>query len=146
MVNNLTTGEIVLMDQIIKEALASARTIAVVGLSDREDRPSHDVAKFLQAKGYRIIPVNPRLKEVLGEKAYPDLMSIPEKIDLVDVFRKSEDVPPIARQALEKGPKYFWMQEGIENSEAKSLLQDGGILVIMDRCMKKEIMKLEGKL
>jgi predicted CoA-binding protein len=126
------------MEETVLKALKGTRVIAVVGLSDKPDRPSYQVARYLQENGYRIIPVNPMISEVLGQKSYPDLTSIPERVDMVDVFRKSEDVPPIAEQAVNTAPKYFWMQEGIENEEAKESLESKNITVIMDRCIKKE--------
>ncbi len=131
------------MDDAIREAIEKSKVIAVVGLSNKPERPSYQVAEFLKERGYKIIPVNPRVDEVLGEKSYPDLTSIPEKIDLVDVFRKSEDVLPIAEQALKIKPSFFWMQEGIVNEDARELLEKNGIRVIMDRCIKKEITRLE---
>lgn len=130
------------MGDIIREALEEAKTIAVVGLSDKEERPSFQVASYLKEKGYRIIPVNPGIDEVFGTKSYADLLEIPEKVDLVDVFRKSEYVLPIAEQAEKIGVRYFWMQEGVVNEEAKSLLESKGIRVIMDACTMKEHMKL----
>lgn len=131
-----------IMGDIIREALEEAKTIAVVGLSDKEERPSFQVASYLKEKGYRIIPVNPGIDEVFGTKSYADLLEIPEKVDLVDVFRKSEYVLPIAEQAEKIGVRYFWMQEGVVNEEAKSLLESKGIRVIMDACTMKEHMKL----
>jgi predicted CoA-binding protein len=131
-----------IMGDIIREALEEAKTIAVVGLSDKEERPSFQVASYLKEKGYRIIPVNPMIDEVLGTKSYADLSEIPEKVDLVDVFRKSEYVLPIAEQAIKIGVRFFWMQEGVVNEEAKSLLESKGIRVIMDACTLKEHMKL----
>lgn len=130
------------MGDVIREALEEAETIAVVGLSDKEERPSFQVASYLKEKGYRIIPVNPGIDEVFGTKSYADLLEIPEKVDLVDVFRKSEYVLPIAEQAEKIGVRYFWMQEGVVNEEAKSLLESKGIRVIMDACTMKEHMKL----
>jgi len=124
---------------VIDRILDGAKTVAVVGLSDNPDRPSHYVALYLQKRGYRIIPVNPRLREVLGEKAYGSLTEIPWKVDLVDVFRKSEAVPGIAGEAIRIGAKYFWMQEGVVNDQARVLLAAAGIPVVMDRCMKKEL-------
>ncbi len=129
------------MDALIDKILAETRTIAVVGISDKPDRPSHAVARYLKARGYRIVPVNPALKEVLGEKAYPSLAEVPGTIDLVDVFRKSADVPPIADAAIRAGARFFWMQEGIENGEARARLESAGIPVVMDRCVMKELEK-----
>src|SRR5512145_3176627 len=97
-----------IMDALIDRILAEARTVAVVGISDKPDRPSHVVARYLQERGYRIIPVNPALKEVLGEPAYSSLSEVPGTIDLVDVFRKPADVPPIAEEAVRAGARFFW--------------------------------------
>ncbi len=129
------------MDALIDRILDETRTIAVVGISDKPDRPSHAVARYLKERGYRIVPVNPALKEVLGEKAYPSLAEVPGAIDLVDVFRKSADVPPIADAAIRAGARFFWMQEGIENDEARVRLERAGIPVVMDRCVMKELEK-----
>jgi hypothetical protein len=122
------------MEKIFKQS----KTIAVVGLSSNPVRASHSVARYLQSQGYQIIPVNPKEKEVLGEKAYPDLLSIPEKIDIVDIFRRSEDVPPIVDQAIQMKAKVVWMQEGIVNKEAAKKAYAAGLTVIMDKCMYKE--------
>ena len=124
--------------EIIEKIVKDFKTIAVVGLSDKPERPSYGVAKYLQDQGYRIIPVNPRVTEVLGEKAYPDLKSIPEKVEIVDIFRRSEDIPPIVDEAIEIGAKAVWLQEGIVNEEAGEKASESGLLVVMDRCMLKE--------
>ena len=129
------------MDEI-KKILTESKTIAVVGLSPREDRPSYRVASYLKSKGYRIIPVNPNAQEILGEKSYPDLRSIPENIDIVDIFRKSEDVPPVVDEAIQAGAKAVWMQEDIVNEPAAQKARSAGLLVVMDRCMLKEHRKL----
>jgi predicted CoA-binding protein len=129
------------MDQRIEAILSGSRTIAVVGISDKPDRPSHQVAKYLKDRGYRVIPVNPLVTEVLGEKAYKSLGEIPERVDLVDVFRKSADVPPIAEEAVRIGARFFWMQEGVENDRAREILEAAGIPCVMDRCVKKELEK-----
>lgn len=129
------------MDDVIDRILGAAKTVAVVGLSDKPDRPSHDVARYLRENGYRVIPVNPRIREALGEKSYGSLSEIPGDVDLVDVFRKSETVPAIAEEAIRIGAKYFWMQEGVVNEEARTRLAAAGIPVVMDRCLKKEIAK-----
>ena len=107
------------MEQRIEAILSGSKTVAVVGISDKPDRPSHGVAKYLQERGYRVIPVNPALTEVLGEKAYRSLTEIPERVDLVDVFRKSEDVPQIAEEAVRIGARFFWMQEGVKSEAAR---------------------------
>jgi predicted CoA-binding protein len=129
------------MEQRIDAILSGSGTIAVVGISDKPDRPSHVVAKYLQERGYRVIPVNPLLTEVLGEKAYKSLAEIPVRVDLVDVFRRSEDVPPIAEEAAQIGARFFWMQEGVESERAREILDAAGIPWVMDRCVKKELEK-----
>jgi predicted CoA-binding protein len=128
------------MLQIIQDA----RTIAVVGLSGDPERESHRVARYLQGAGYRIIPVNPTLSETLGEKAYPDLLSIPEPIDIVDIFRRSETVLPVVEEAIAKGAKVIWMQKGIVNEEAARVAEQAGLQVVMDRCLMTEHRNLVG--
>ena len=127
------------MEQRIEAILSGSKTVAVVGISDKPDRPSHVVAKYLQERGYRVIPVNPLVTEVLGEKAYKSLSEVPGRIDLVDVFRKSADVPPIAEEAVRIGARFFWMQEGVESERARGILEAAGIPCVMDRCVKKEL-------
>lgn len=125
---------------LISDILKNSKTIAIVGLSDKPDRPSFEVASYLQSKGYRIIPVNPNGTEVLGEKAYPNISSIPKEIqiDIVDIFRKSEDVLPHVKEAIERGGvKLIWMQEGIVNIEAERLARTAKIAVVMNACMMK---------
>ena len=122
----------------IKEMLRSANNIAVVGLSDNPERTSHMVSKAMQAKGYRIIPVNPKGGEILGEKVYKTLADIPEPVDIVNVFRRSEEVVPFAEQAVNIGAKVFWLQQGILNEEAGRIAGEGGLQVVMDRCIKVE--------
>jgi predicted CoA-binding protein len=129
------------MEERIENILLEAKTVAVVGISDKPERPSHVVAKYLQERGYRIIPVNPVLREVLGEKAYASLSEIPERIDLVDVFRRPNDVPPIAEEAVRIGARFFWMQEGVVSDRACGILDAAGIPWVMDRCVKKELAK-----
>ncbi len=129
------------MDEVIERILDEAKTVAVVGLSDKPERPSHEVARYLQERGYRVIPVNPMVTGVLGEKSYGSLKEIPEKVDLVDVFRKSENIPGIAEEAIQVGAKYFWMQEGVVNEQARERLAAAGIPVVMDLCVKKELAK-----
>ncbi len=126
----------------ILEILRSARTIAVVGLSGKRFRPSYGVAEYLQDAGYRIIPVNPAETSVLGENCYPDLDSVPDPIDIVDVFRRSEFVPEIVNAAIRKGAKAVWMQEGVVHEEAARRAEQAGLAVIMDRCILKEHRKL----
>ena len=119
-------------------AIQAGETVAVVGLSPREERYSHQVAKYLQSQGYHIIPVNPNADEVLGERSYPDLVSIPEPIDVVDVFRRSEAVPEIVEEAIKVGAKTVWMQEGVIHEEAAARAREAGLQVVMDRCTMKE--------
>jgi len=126
----------------IEGILKEGRTVAVVGLSPKPDRPSYVVARYLQAQGYRIIPVNPNTQEILGEKAYPTLLSIPEKVDIVDIFRRPEDVPPVVEEAIKIGARVVWMQEGIVNEEAALRAREAGLKVVMDRCLKKEHQRL----
>jgi predicted CoA-binding protein len=117
---------------LVEEQLRNSKTIAVVGLSDRPERDSHRVSKYLQSQGYRIIPVNPMIEEALGEKSYPDLKSVPEPIDMVDIFRRSEFVPPVVDEAIEVGVKYIWMQDGVIHPEAAARAEAAGIPVIMN--------------
>lgn len=129
------------MEDRIDMAIAGSRTVAVVGISEKPDRPSHGVAKYLLERGYRIVPVNPALSEVLGVKAYGSLSAIPGPVDLVDVFRKPEHVPPIAEEAVRAGVRFFWMQEGVVSPEACAILDAAGIPWVMDRCLKRELVK-----
>jgi predicted CoA-binding protein len=121
-----------------EDVLRDYRTVAVVGLSSNEERPSNSVAAYLKEHGYRIIPVNPGESEVLGEKSYPDLRSVPEPVEVVQVFRRPEDVPEIVEQAIEIGAKVVWMQEGVVNEEAARRAREAGLTVVMDRCMRTE--------
>jgi len=121
--------------EVLLEILSAARTIAVVGLSDKPHRPSHEVAAYLQAEGYRIIPVNPTITEVLGEKAYASLRDIAEPIDVVDVFRRPEFVPEIVEDAIVVGAKVVWMQLGIVHEEAAARARAAGLTVVMNTCM-----------
>ncbi|MEW6719177.1 MAG: CoA-binding protein [Thermodesulfobacteriota bacterium] len=129
------------MDDRIEKILSETRTIAVVGLSGNPGRPSHGVAEFLQGRGYRIIPVNPTIREALGEKSYGSLSEIPGKVDLVDVFRRSEEAPAVAEEAVRIGARFFWMQEGVVSARACDILDAAGIPWVMDRCVKKELVK-----
>ena len=116
-----------------------------MGLSDREDRPSHRVARYLQSQGYRIIPVNPRLEgPVLGEQPYPDLESVPEHVDLVDIFRRAADVPPVVESAIKVGASAVWMQLGIIHEEAAERAREAGLDVVMDHCTSIEHRLLVG--
>ena len=132
-------------DAELRSILGDARTVAVVGLSSKPDRPSHEVAAFLQERGYRIVPVNPNETEVLGERAYPSLLDVPAEtpIDLVDVFRRAEETPPIAGQAVRRGAKVLWLQEGIVNEEARRVAEEAGLTVIMGVCIKTTIGRLQ---
>ena len=129
------------LQQILKES----KTIAVVGLSSDPAKDSLHVAQYLQQQGYRIIPVNPKEQEVLGEKAYPDLKSIPERVDIVDVFRRSEATPPIATEAVAIKAKALWLQLGIANDEAASTASHGGLDVVMDKCIMVEHKRLRAQ-
>jgi len=133
-------------DQELRSILGESTTIAVVGLSSNPDRPSNEVAEFLQSKGYRIVPVNPKEIEVLGERAYPSLLDVPEeiRIDVVDVFRRAEHTPEIAEQAVARGAKVLWLQEGIADDDARRIGEDAGLTVIMGLCIKKQQQRLEG--
>lgn len=122
----------------IPDLLRNSHTIAVVGLSGKRTRPSHGVSEYMQAAGYRIIPVNPLETEVLGEKAYPDLESVPEKIDIVNVFRRSEFVPEVVESAIRIGARTVWMQEGVVHEAAAERARAAGLEVVMDRCILKE--------
>jgi predicted CoA-binding protein len=125
-----------------KEILDSSRVVAVVGLSPKPERPSYTVASYLKEQGYKIIPVNPGAQEILGEVCYPDLGSISEPVDVVDIFRSSEEVPAIVEEAIKIGAKVVWMQLGVINEEAAARARGVGLLVVMDRCMLKEHQKL----
>jgi len=122
----------------MKSLLGSAKTIAVVGLSGDVFRPSFGVAQYMQGQGYRIIPVNPNATEVLGETAYARLEDIPEKIDIVDVFRRSEFVPDVVDSAIAIGAKAVWLQEGVVHEAAAEKARAAGLLVVMDRCILKD--------
>jgi uncharacterized protein len=125
----------------VTEILKTSRTIAVVGLSGRKFRPSHGVAEFLKSAGYRVIPVNPNESKVLGEKSYARLEDIRERIDIVDIFRRSEFVPQIVESAIRIGARAIWMQEGVIHHEAAEKARSAGILVVMDSCILKEHIK-----
>jgi len=131
-------------EQIMKEILLSAKTIASVGLSSNPEKESYGVASYLKGQGYHILPVNPTSTEILGLKVYPDLSSIPEKVDVVQIFRKPEDVPPIVDEAIKIGAKVVWMQEGIVNEEAAQKARAAGLQVVMDACMRAMHRRLIG--
>jgi predicted CoA-binding protein len=124
--------------QEVRELLQRVRTIAVVGLSDKPDRDSYHVAAYLQAHGYRIIPINPAVREVLGEKAYARVQDVPEKVDLVDIFRKPEAVPEVVEDAIAAGAGAIWMQEGIAHNAAADRARGAGLAVVMNKCILKE--------
>jgi uncharacterized protein len=121
--------------QEMSQILKTSHTIAVVGLSSKPNRPSHTIPAYLQEQGYRIIPVNPTINEALGEKAYASLQDIPESVDIVQVFRRSEDVPPVVEEAIAIGAKVVWMQAGIVNEQAAARAREAGLRVVMDTCM-----------
>ncbi len=125
------------------EAILNFRNIAVVGVSDDPTRPSHSVASFLAKHGYNVIPVNPKLTQWEGKKCYPDLLSIPGSVDVVDIFRRSEFVPPIVDEAIKIKAKAVWMQEGIVNEKAAEKAREAGIEVVMDKCIMKEYRRLK---
>jgi predicted CoA-binding protein len=124
--------------EIIRDLLHRSHTVAMVGLSDKKERASNFVGSYLKSEGYKIIPVNPNLKEVLGEKSYPDLKSIQEPIDIVDIFRRPDEIMPIVEQAIAIKAKAIWMQLLIVNRDAAKLASDNGLIVIMDKCVKIE--------
>lgn len=132
-------------DGVVRQYLTTSKTVAVVGLSDREETTSNRVSKEMQSRGYRIIPVNPKLagQEILGEKAYASLADIPFHVDIVDVFRRSEFLPDVARDFLQADAQIFWAQLGLENQEAEEILRAGGCEdIVMNRCIKKEHTRL----
>lgn len=131
-------------DATLRSIITSARTVAVVGLSDKPERDSNEVARYLQSKGYRIVPVNPLLSEVLGERAYPSLSSIPPEIhiDIVDIFRRSDQVPPIVEEAIQRGVRVVWMQLGVENSAAAATATARGLTVVENLCIMQQHRRL----
>jgi predicted CoA-binding protein len=129
--------------QAIKQILDECKTIAVVGLSSNPMRPSNNVSDFMQRNGYRIIPVNPNETEVLGERAYPTLADVPEKIDLVDIFRRSEDAGAVVDEAIRVGAKAVWLQEGVIDTPAARRAREAGLLVVMDKCILKEHLRMK---
>ena len=130
----------------LRRILSEHRTLAVVGLSGNWYRPSFFAAKYMQEHGYRVIPVNPNYGEILGEKCYPDLASIPEPVELVDIFQKPETAPAYARQAAEIGAKVVWLQLGIENGEAGDIARDAGLEFVQNHCVKIEHARIFGGL
>ena len=130
----------------LRRVLRESRTLAIVGLSADWFRPSYFAAKYMQEHGYKIIPVNPKYDEILGEKCYPSLAAIPEQVDVVDVFRKPADATAIAREAVAIGAKTLWLQIAVINEEARQIAEDAGLTVVMDRCVKIEYARLFGGL
>lgn len=131
---------------MIRNILSTTKTVAMVGLSPKPERPSYFVGSYLKSEGYRVIPVNPRATEIFGEKSYPDLLSIPDPVDVVNVFRQPEECVEIARQAVQIGAKTLWLQLRIVNLEAARIAREAGLNVIMDRCMKIEHGRYSGSL
>ncbi len=130
----------------IRSILHTTKTIAIVGLSPKSERPSYFVGSYLNYEGYKVIPVNPQAKEIFGQKAYPDLLSIPEPVDMVDVFRRPEDCVEIAKQAIQIGAKSLWLQLRVVNLEAARIAEEAGLMVVMDRCVKIEHGRYTGQL
>ncbi|MBM3878643.1 MAG: CoA-binding protein [Verrucomicrobia bacterium] len=127
----------------IRRILETAKTIAVVGLSEKPDRDSYQVAAYLQRQGYRIIPVNPNVTEVLDQPAYPSVRAIPEAVDIVDIFRKPEAIPAIVAEAIEARARVIWMQEGLAHNAAADQARAAGLQVVMNKCLLKEHRRLE---
>jgi len=135
-------------DAELREVLGTARTIAVVGLSDKPERDSNEVARYLKSQGYRIVPVNPMLPEVLGEKSYPSLAAIPPevKVDIVDIFRRSDQVPPVVDEAIARGDRVVWMQLGVEHPAAAAKARAAGLTVFENLCIMVQHRRLKGSL
>ncbi len=133
------------MDANIITLLKEAKTIAVVGISEKPDRPSNEVANYLIERGYDVIPVNPALERVLGLRCHKDIASIGKPVDIVDVFRRSEAVPEIAGEAIANHARALWMQEGVRHEEAAHRARAAGLIVVEDRCIKKVLMELGGR-
>jgi predicted CoA-binding protein len=128
----------------IDDVLGKYRTVAVVGASNNPERASYVVAHFLKEHGYRVIPVNPNARSVMGETCYPDLISTPDPVQVVDIFRRPENVPAIVEQAIAKGAQVIWMQLGITSEKAAARAKEAGLTVVMDRCMKRELKRYLG--
>jgi hypothetical protein len=129
-------------DSAVKSLLHMTRTVAMVGLSPDEEKPSNVVARYLKSNGFRVIPVNPGRDSILGEKSYKSLSDIPEKIDVVDIFMRAERVVSVVEEAIQLKPKAIWLQSGIRSDEAKALAEKSGIMFVMDKCMKQEHTRL----
>jgi uncharacterized protein len=132
-------------DDQLRQLLSGASTIAMIGASSNPAKPSHGIMRSLQRAGYRVIPVNPRETEILGERAYPSLLDIPEPVDIVDVFRRPEDTPSIADEAITKGAKALWLQEGIVNEEAAARASAAGLTVVMNACISATRRRVLGR-
>ncbi|BCJ85778.1 CoA-binding protein [Effusibacillus dendaii] len=134
-------------DRVMRDLLREAKTIAVFGISDNPSRPSYEVAEYIQSQGYEVVPINPRLDSVLGRKAYPNLLELEGPVDIVDVFRRSEEIPQVVDQVLQmkQKPKAVWIQLGIVNDEQCERLQQAGITAIQDACLKVEHFRLLGQ-
>ena len=128
----------------IQKIMEEAKTIASVGLSANASKPSHGIGAYLLSQGYRVVPVNPKEDSILGQKSFPNLEAIPETIDVVQIFRPSEDVPPIVEQAIRAGAKAIWMQQGIAHEGAAAMAEAAGLTVVMDRCMRTEHQRWKG--
>lgn len=126
----------------LRRILEESRTLAVVGLSADPFRPSYGVSRYMQEQGFRIVPVNPKYTAILGEPCYPDLRAVPDRVDIVNVFRRSEDCEEIARDAVAIGASCLWLQLGVVNDEARRIAEAGGLAVVMDRCIKIEHARL----
>jgi uncharacterized protein len=133
------------MDQRALDLLREAKVIAVVGISDKPERASHEVAAYLQSVGYQIVPVNPALQEVLGEPCFPSLSACGKRVDIVDIFRASEAVPPIVQEAIAAGARGVWMQEGVRHAEAAAEAEAAGLCAVQDLCIKKVLMTYGGR-
>ncbi len=131
-------------DQDLREILLSAKTIACVGVSSNEEKVSNEIYRYLRDHGYHMIPVNPTASEILGDKCYPDLSAVPEKVEVVQIFRRAEDVPPVVEAAIQIGAQAVWMQEGIVNEAAAATAEAAGLKVVMDHCMRQEHQRLFG--
>jgi predicted CoA-binding protein len=132
-------------DELMRQILNTSKTVASVGLSGNPAKESYGIVQYLMSQGYDIIPVNPTTDEILGVKAYPDLLSVPRPVDVVQVFRRPEDVPPVVDQAIQIGAKVVWMQVGVINPGAAKKARDAGLLVVMDHCMREEHLRLIGQ-
>jgi len=133
-------------DADIRKIFEDTKVIAAVGLSSKPDRPSYGVCAFLKLKGYRIIPVNPNEQQVLGETSYPDLTSVPEKVDVVQIFRSPEAVPPIVEDAIKIGAKVVWMQDGAGNPDAAKRAEEAGLVAVVNDCMLRQYRRLDAEL